>query len=203
MSYWTYVNGIIEVSPFGRTQHEMRYILETVLDHLPKVTGSERNMSVHVVQKSGYNMLITHDEFGVYGNYSTVRQIDKLSHSIVQQSEYIVVLEGALRDRKFEETMREMVRFLTRFSKRLGMNDILVSVSGWNKKYIFSNPAPFDAMFESPSWNPCNKNGEPAWWEYLTWDGGKNSELPLSIIRKYYNDEENEREWERRENWKR
>ena len=25
MSYWTFVNGVIEVHPMGRTQHEMRY----------------------------------------------------------------------------------------------------------------------------------------------------------------------------------
>ena len=54
MSSWTYVHGTIVVSPLGRTQHEKRYILETVLDHLPVVTGSERDMEVYVIwrQKS-------------------------------------------------------------------------------------------------------------------------------------------------------
>ena len=51
MSYWTYVNGNIIVSPMGRTQAEKRYILETVLDHLPLVTGSEKNMNVYIIQK--------------------------------------------------------------------------------------------------------------------------------------------------------
>ena len=55
MSSWTYVHGTIVVSPLGRTQHEKRYILETVLDHLPVVTGSERDMEVYVIQKRGYN----------------------------------------------------------------------------------------------------------------------------------------------------
>lgn len=53
MSSWTYVHGTIVVSPLGRTQHEKRYILETVLDHLPVVTGSERDMEVYVIQKEG------------------------------------------------------------------------------------------------------------------------------------------------------
>ena len=52
MSYWTYITGVIEVCPMGRTQPEKRYILDTVLEHLPKVTGSERNMSIHIVQKA-------------------------------------------------------------------------------------------------------------------------------------------------------
>lgn len=51
MSSWTYVHGTIVASPPGRTQHEKRYILETVLDHLPVVTGSERDMEVYVIQK--------------------------------------------------------------------------------------------------------------------------------------------------------
>jgi hypothetical protein len=40
MSWWTYINGMIKVSPMGRTQAEKTYILQTVLDHLPIVTGS-------------------------------------------------------------------------------------------------------------------------------------------------------------------
>ena len=41
MSFWSYVRGMIEVYPMGRTQAEMRYILETVLSHLPPVTEYE------------------------------------------------------------------------------------------------------------------------------------------------------------------
>lgn len=52
MSFWSCVKGMIEAYPMGRTQAEMRYILETVLSHLPPVSGSEGNMKVHVVQKS-------------------------------------------------------------------------------------------------------------------------------------------------------
>lgn len=55
---------MIEVYPMGRTQAEMRYILETVLSHLPPVTGSEENMKVHIVQKSGFNYSSSADEFG-------------------------------------------------------------------------------------------------------------------------------------------
>lgn len=51
MSYWTYINGTITVSPMGRTQPEKRYILETVLNHLPRVTGSEGDMNVYHSEK--------------------------------------------------------------------------------------------------------------------------------------------------------
>lgn len=42
MSNWTYVQGLIELDVPGRTQAEKNYILQTVIDHLPKVTGSEK-----------------------------------------------------------------------------------------------------------------------------------------------------------------
>ena len=46
MSSWTYINGTVTVCPMGRTQPEKRYILETVLNHLPRVTGSGGDMDV-------------------------------------------------------------------------------------------------------------------------------------------------------------
>lgn len=51
MSSWTYVSGLIKVSPVGRTQAEKRYTLETVLAHLPAVSGSEGYMDVYIIQK--------------------------------------------------------------------------------------------------------------------------------------------------------
>lgn len=67
MSHWTYINGNIVVSPMGRTQAERRYILETVLDHLPFVTDFDRNMNVYIIQKNGYNSSSSHTKFGEWG----------------------------------------------------------------------------------------------------------------------------------------
>ena len=47
MSDWTYILGTITVMPIGRTTAEAKYILETVLEHLPQVTGTEGNMQVY------------------------------------------------------------------------------------------------------------------------------------------------------------
>lgn len=63
MSSWTYINGTITAEPLGRTQAEKRYILETVLNHLPRVTGSKGDMDVYIIQKNGYNSSLSHDEF--------------------------------------------------------------------------------------------------------------------------------------------
>ena len=71
MSYWTYIQGTITVSPIGRTQAQKRYILDTVLSHLPIVSGSEKDMDVYVIQKNGHNSSCSHDEFGERTNNLT------------------------------------------------------------------------------------------------------------------------------------
>lgn len=89
MSSWTYINGTITAEPLGRTQAEKRYILETVLNHLPRVTVSEGDMDVYIIQKNGYNSSLSHDEFGErtnnlldrYGNKSFDRGWRFYKHS--------------------------------------------------------------------------------------------------------------------------
>ena len=49
MSYWTKVNGNIVVEPMGDTQAEIRYVLDSVLEHLPIVSGSEGCMDVYII----------------------------------------------------------------------------------------------------------------------------------------------------------
>lgn len=191
MSSWTYVNGTITIDAFGRTQAEKRYILETVLSHLPKVCGSEEDMKVYIIQREGYNVYTSHDEFDVYSGYKSEHDRD-----IKMQEGYILVLDGSLRDTKFEETFFSLNKFLNRLSKRLHVEDILVSVRGYDREYIFKDRRAYEEMFESPSW--VEGVTEPAWWEYLVWDRGVNTPLPMALEYKYYNNPENDKEYERR-----
>ena len=55
MSHWSYIQGVITVQPMGQTQPQKRYILETVLNHLPRVTGSEGDMDVYITQLNGHD----------------------------------------------------------------------------------------------------------------------------------------------------
>ena len=110
MSSWTYINGTVTVCPMGRTQPEKRYILETVLNHLPRVTGSGGDMDVYIIQKNGYNGLCSCDEFGEVTN----NLVDKYGYKsrsrgcLRTQDEYILVVNAALRDREFEEIYRDL-----------------------------------------------------------------------------------------------
>lgn len=192
MSFWTYIDGSITVRPLGSTQAEKRYVLETVLNHLPQVTGSERNMRIHIVQKYGHNSSSSHNEFDEVMSYRGFGE-----SWMRVQDEYILVLEAALRDREFEQTKREFVKWLNRLAKRVGVHDILVRVTGYERRMIISDAEPYREMEERPSWTE-ESGGEPAWAEYLLWDSAKNMRYPMKLAYKYYDDPDNDAEVERR-----
>ena len=185
MSYWTYVTGVINVRPMGETQPEKRYILDTVLAHLPKVTGSEEDMKVSAIEGFFYDSFTTHNEFG--------EPISGWPDGTKITDTYHVVVSGYFRDRMFNETLREFNKWLNRLAKR-----VMVKVYDYyGHSYIFSNPEPYCDMMEEPSWISGGKT-EPAWYEYLLWERAKDSYYPMLLEYKYVNNPENDAEVERR-----
>lgn len=194
MSCWTYVSGMIVVSPMGRTQAEKRYILETVLDHLPLVTGSEGNMDVYIIQKNGHDESSSHTEFGMWGGY---RNWKTLSTDI--QSEYILVVDGNLRDRMFDQTFREFQKWLCRLAKRVWVEDVMVEVKAYEEVSLIRNTnGIYTKMFEDPTWCNDDEYSEPNWCEYLMWDRARKYDYPMMLAYKYIDDPENNQEVERR-----
>ena len=202
MSYWTYINGTITVSPMGRTQTEKRYILETILNHLPLVTGSEGDMDVYIIQKNGTNSASCYDEYGQMSNHLTDSYgfHNRNSGWLRVQEDYILAVNGSLRDRQFNETFREFMKWLCRLSKRVFVKDVLVRINDYDKQYIINESNldyHFSDMNEYPSW--CKEsNGEPCWCEHLMWDRAKGTDYPMLLAYKYFSDEENDTEVERR-----
>lgn len=214
MSYWTYINGTVTVSPIGRTQAEKRYVLDTVLSHLPVVTGSERDMNVYIIQKDRSNGSCSCDEFGERTN-NLVDEYGQRTRNrgwMHTQDDYILVLDAALRDREFEQTYREFMKWFVRLCKRVGCKDILVEITGYDKSTIikdrniqkkkYSYRSVFSALFEDPSWYK-DSDGEPNWYEYLLWNRAKDSNYPMLLAYKYFNDEDNDKEVERRMKYER
>ena len=213
MSYWTYITGTITVSPIGRTQAQKRYILDTVLAHLPIVSGSERDMNVYVIQKNGHNSSSSCDEFGERTNNLTDWHGNKTRSRgwLYTQDEYILVVDAALRDREFNQTYREFIKWLVRLGKRVMIENILVKISGYdkftiikdycvkNEKYSWQNV--FNNLFENPSW--MNDDGEVNWCEYMLYPRAKDSDYPMMLAYKYFNDKENDKEVEKRMKYKR
>lgn len=211
MSYWTCINGTIIVSPMGRTQPEKRYILDTILDHLPLVSGSEGDMNVYVIQKRGHNCSSSNDEFGQITNNLVDRygRKNRKRGWLETQDEYILVVDAALRDREFNQTFREFMKWIVRLGKRVQIEEVLVEIKGYDKSTIVRNnrvqnkkyswKGVFDGLFEDPSW--CNESKEVTWAEYLMWDRAKDSNYPMLLAYKYYSDEENDEEVKRRLNY--
>lgn len=150
MSSWTYIRGLIELSVPGRTQAEKDYILQTVINHLPKVTGSEGNMDIHTVQAYGHDMWSNRDE------------LDNLALDFKTQSQYFLVLDGCLRDRWYEDTFKELNKFLNRLAKRIHIKSMYVNLLGmYPESYMFTNENNcYSHMFEQ----------EDPWYDYLMWE---------------------------------
>lgn len=198
MSHWTHVIGTLRVSPMGRTQPEKRYILETVLEHLPLVTGSEGDMEIHINVGGGASSSCSCDEFDMrtdkgknwYGNRSRKGWFD-------MEEDYLLTVVGNLRDREFDETYREFQKWLTRLAKRVIVDQICVKIyAEYGKEIIISDANPYADMWESPSWS--DPEIEPNWCEYLMWKRWKDTPLPLELVYKYYDDKDADDEYERR-----
>lgn len=204
MSYWTHIRGTVEVSVPGRTQPEIEYILNTVLEHLPLVTGSERDMKVYVVREDGYNMSSSHDEFGNKTNLG-VSHYGSHSYrygSYETQDMFMLVLEANLRDRFFEQTKKEFIKWLCRLAKRIMVENVLVNIWAYDESLLIKDfNDKFGLMYEYPSWSRANKDKTPSWCEYLLWERAPRCEMPMKLYRKYYEDSIIDEELERRENW--
>ena len=199
MSWWSYVHGTIVVSPTGRTQAEKKYVLDTVLDHLPQVTGSERDMNVYVIQKNGYNNSSSCDEFGDMTNNLTdsYGQKSRRRGWLRMQDEYILVVDGSLRDRQFEETFREFQKWLIRLAKRVSVQSVFVKIYDFDKSTLIQDDhGHYMDLFEYPSGSHGNKTDEPAWYEYLLWKPITNGDYPSILAYKYFDDKENDEQVE-------
>lgn len=137
MSMWTYVRGVILADAYAGYTPAALYQAQLVVDHLPRITGSEGPVQFYVTSRRGYNTAMGCDEFGQNSNLGEGRRGDWFR----SQSEVLITLCGNLRDRTFGQTLRETTRALTRLASRLDVYTCLVSVvSDCNQKFLFDNP---------------------------------------------------------------
>lgn len=147
------------------------------MEHLPLVTGSEEDMSVHIVQRTGYSCSYSCDEFGMQTN-NLKDTYDRHSYKRGWrrvQDEYILVVEGNFRDRMLDDTYKEFVNWLCRLAKRVQVSNVLVNIDSDDKgnRVICENDQyhnPYAEMFVQPSWTVDGKDRCQNWCEYLLWD---------------------------------
>lgn len=76
------------------------------------------------------------------------------------QDDYILVVDAALRDRVFEDTFQEFMKWICRLSKRVFVNDVNVKIKGFDKQYVIDNP---DSFYNMSDFKKDN------WCDYLMW----------------------------------
>ena len=164
MSWWTHILGVINVNPAGRTQHEMTYIVNTVLDHLPVVSGSERDMEVFVNFNPHHNSSSSRDEFGMRTNNLEDRYGNRSMSTgwLYTSDDYYLTIYGNFRDRRFKQTFHEFQKWLCRLAKRVCVNQINVTITADDHKpYHLTMDSwnnPYSEMFENPSWGRPERN---------------------------------------------
>lgn len=155
MSYWTYVHGSILVDTCSRSTPETLYKVQTVLNHLPQISGSEWPAKFYPILLDGHSHSSTHDEFEQLSNLGDRR--NSRYGWFETQSRCLIVLHGELRDRMFGQTLCETTKALSRLSSRLWVQECLITVNGYDKDFLFNNP----------EWLHDNYN--PKWTSDLLW----------------------------------
>lgn len=158
MSHWTYISGVVTVESIGRTTAEARFITESVINHLPKVTGSEVNMKVFIQQSYYHCISDDMDDFGQKSN--------TLEDGIFNiYPRYHIILEGYLRDRRFEQTKREFMNWLCRLAKRISVVNICVKITEDDRQLVLTDPRPYDDLYEMPPW--IIRIGGQEWYSHI------------------------------------
>ena len=143
MSFWTHVFGTIKVEPLGYSDHAREFVLRSVLDHIPEVSGSEGSMHVEVAKSQYQDMFSSTDEFG-----------QSLGGSMLgQTSSFFVTVYADLRDRMFAETKGEFDAWLQKLAHCVRVREIMVRVTsdcGDEENYL--DATPYYDMFDEPSY---------------------------------------------------
>lgn len=146
MSKWTHVTGAIRIDTYARSDAEAVYIAQTVANHLPRITGSERDAAVYVNLEAGHNASSTDDEFGRPSNLGG-RWTRNRRNLFDTQSKCVLTITGDLRDRSLGQTVRETSRMLARLASRLDVEACSVTVSGCDGRGAFR-----DVTFGNAEW---------------------------------------------------
>lgn len=210
MSMWTHIHGVIDAYVFGNTQAEKTYVLETILSHQPRVTGSEGDMAVQYTPKPGHDSWSSHDELGVYYGYSAYRGGDRTAGE--GQDHYLLTISADLRDRAYIRTFKELMNWLCRLAKRVIVSDILIKVTDeYGKEHIISESGYGGCFYEMsepvyrylPGEEKYRRDKRLNRFRYLMWERDPYSGLPLSMVSDDYEDPEIDEELERRAEFER
>lgn len=137
MSNWTHVRGLVELDTMARTTPEARFIAETAVAHLPRITGSEGSAEIYIIPCAGNNCSSNCDENGRRTNLG-----NPLYHGLFEtQTKVLIAIKADLRDRDFQTTLRETTKMLNRLASKLYIESCLLRVSDdFGRSFKFDDP---------------------------------------------------------------
>lgn len=198
---WNYINGEVKVHPMGRTVEEQEYILKTVLNHLPIVTGSETAMRIDIVKLDNFCSSSSYDELGNRYDKPDLKGEWNRHNWKDCDCDFKLVLTGLLRHTCIDEIYKSFWKWLVRLAKRVNVDWVMVNINDYHTDKMIFHPDGLRCLFEEPTWMSDEKDiedVEPNWCEYLMWDRDNLSMLPVGYVYKYYNDDDIDEEMLRR-----
>lgn len=139
MSRWTYITACISADTcLDESKSEIRKRVKKVLKTAPKITGSERDADIFINFQSGYNTSIgkdcNHCKFGASvtcledGGFSCDGPDDYICPDSKYQTCIVMSVQGDLRDRTKQQTIKEFNDFLAYLEKYFLIRNYSVNV---------------------------------------------------------------------------
>lgn len=138
MSIWSFVSGVIKVETFSRSDPEAMFIAQAVVDHLPRIDGSEGCAKFYLNRIYGCNTSSNADEFL---HRSNLRRGENDLGLFEWQTRILITVNGALRDADFGHALKDTIKMLARLSSRLWVANCLISVSSEDNQLVIHNPS--------------------------------------------------------------
>ena len=133
MSIWTNVYGVVVLDTFANTTHQAVYMAKCILDHLPKIKGSEGPIDIFINQPTQPNIFTSDDELWAKSNLLEDYSFD--INSIV-----VLTLYGNLRDIYAKETLVDITKWLNRLSSRVHVSSVHLTINDYTNQYYIDNP---------------------------------------------------------------
>ena len=141
MSLWTHVQGFIKIDTFQHSNTDTIHFAQKLVDHLPRITGSEGNASYYVILPNGHNQRSSTDEYDQYSNLGEPQFYKrKYTYAFKTQSQAIIIIDGDLRDRVLMQTYKEVIHVLNRISSRASICSCVVNINDWYEEKTIVNP---------------------------------------------------------------
>ena len=116
MSSWTHITGCLSVDTFIQDSNDnVRHRVKEILEDAPVIPGSEKDASIHIINKDGFN-------FSQFKGHKKVGE---------WQTGVLIVIQGDLRDTIIPETAKAASDFLKYIAEKFTIRDYAMNVYGW------------------------------------------------------------------------